>query len=85
MLKIPVRQRRHLLQVHLMATSTTGTSPAPRARRRRPTGEVVLGVDTHRDAHVAAVLSLVGAMIDTEVFPATAVGRRDLLPARSST
>ncbi|MGW4985584.1 hypothetical protein [Streptomyces mirabilis] len=44
----------------------TGTSLAP-------TGEVVLGVDAHRDADVAAVLSLVGAVIDTEVFPATAL------------
>lgn len=57
----------------------TGTPPAPRARRRRPTGEVVLGVDTHRDTHVAAVLSLAGAVIGTEVFPATAAGYRELL------
>jgi Transposase len=35
-------------------------------------GEVVLGVDTHRDAHVAAVLA-------TGEFPATATGYRDLL------
>lgn len=40
---------------------------------------MVLGVDTHRDLHVAAVLSLVGAVIGTEVFPATAAGYRQLL------
>ncbi|MEJ8651144.1 transposase [Streptomyces sp. MS1.AVA.3] len=57
----------------------TDTSLTPRTRRRRSTGEVVLGVDTHRDAHVAAVLSLVGAVIGTEEFPATAAGYRELL------
>ncbi|MGW5201245.1 IS110 family transposase [Streptomyces spiralis] len=57
----------------------TGTSPAPSTRRRRPTGEVVLGVDTHGDAHVAAVLSPVGTVIGTEAFPATAAGYRELL------
>ncbi|MGA4950966.1 IS110 family transposase [Streptomyces lydicamycinicus] len=49
------------------------------AVRHRPTGEVVLGVDTHRGAHVAAVLSPVGAVIGTEEFPATAAGYRELL------
>ncbi|WP_234392219.1 IS110 family transposase [Streptomyces sp. WM6378] len=57
----------------------TSTSPTPRTRPRRSTGEVVLGVDTHRDAHVAAVVSLVGAVIDTEEFPATASGYCELL------
>ncbi|MEU3350883.1 hypothetical protein [Streptomyces sp. NPDC037389] len=36
-------------------------------------------MDTHRDAHVAAVLSLVGAVIGTEEFPATVAGCRELL------
>lgn len=54
-------------------------SPAPNTRRRRPAGEAVLGVDTHRDAHVAAVLSLTGAVLATDEFPATADGYRDLL------
>ncbi|WP_455567810.1 IS110 family RNA-guided transposase [Streptomyces caelestis] len=55
------------------------TSPAPKTGRRRPAGEVVLGVDTHRDAHVAAVLSVTGAVLATDEFPATAAGYRDLL------
>ncbi|WP_323137083.1 IS110 family transposase [Streptomyces sp. NBC_01764] len=54
-------------------------SPAPQTRRRRPAGEVVLGVDTHRDAHVAAVLSVTGAVLATGEYPATAAGYRDLL------
>ncbi|WP_044377892.1 IS110 family transposase [Streptomyces noursei] len=57
----------------------TGTLPVPGARRRRPQGEVVLGVDTHRDVHVAAVISSVGAVIDTEEFPTTTTGYRELL------
>ncbi|MGW7426032.1 IS110 family transposase [Streptomyces sp. NPDC054813] len=55
------------------------TSPAPKTRRRRPAGEVVLGVDTHRDAHVASVLSATGAVLATDEFPATAAGYRALL------
>ncbi|MFJ9710715.1 IS110 family transposase [Streptomyces sp. NPDC101234] len=54
-----------------------GASSAPRTRR--PVREVVLGVDTHRDAHMAAVLSLSGAVLGTEEFPASAAGYRALL------
>ncbi|MFF4465129.1 IS110 family transposase [Streptomyces mirabilis] len=36
-------------------------------------------MDTHRDAHVASVLSLTGAVLATYEFPATAAGYRDLL------
>ncbi|WP_239010245.1 transposase [Streptomyces sp. 769] len=57
----------------------TSTSPLPRTRRRRAAREVVLGVDTHRDAHVAAVLSPVGAAIGTDELPATVTGYRELL------
>ncbi len=41
--------------------------------------EVVLGVDTHRDEHVAAVLSSIGAVIATSAFPTTANGYNELL------
>ncbi len=45
----------------------------------------MLGVDTHRDAHVAAVLSVTGTVLATDEFPATAAGYRDLLKwARNS-
>ncbi|WP_436845994.1 IS110 family transposase [Streptomyces chartreusis] len=57
----------------------SSTLPPPKSRRRRPAGEVVLGVDTHRDAHVASVLSLTGAVLATDEFRATAAGYRDLL------
>jgi hypothetical protein len=36
--------------------------------------EVVVGVDTHQDVHVAAVLTALGVLQDTKTFPATAAG-----------
>nr|WSY48864.1 IS110 family transposase [Streptomyces sp. NBC_00886] len=48
-----------------------GAAAAPRS--------VVLGVDTHKYVHVAAVLDHLGGLLDTREFPATAVGYRQLL------
>jgi transposase len=44
-----------------------------------PAGEVILGVDTHRDIHVAAVVTAAGRLLATRPFPATAAGYRQLL------
>jgi transposase len=52
-------------------TSSSTEPPVP--------GEVVLGVDTHGELHVAAVISLLGKVLGTESFPATAAGYRQLL------
>lgn len=41
--------------------------------------DVVLGVDTHRDVHVAAVVSALGALLGTKAFPTTAAGYRRML------
>ncbi|MER5855584.1 IS110 family transposase [Streptomyces sp900105245] len=41
--------------------------------------EVVLGVDTHGEVHVAAVVSPLGKILGTESFPATVAGYRRLL------
>ena len=41
--------------------------------------EVILGVDTHADEHVAALLSAVGGLVATASFAATAAGYRALL------
>jgi transposase len=41
--------------------------------------EVVLGVDTHKDVHVAAVLTTLGVLLSTKDFPATAAGYQALL------
>ena len=43
------------------------------------TEEVVLGVDTHKDIHVAAVVSILGAQVAHATFPTTAAGYRQLL------
>ncbi|MDX2758869.1 IS110 family transposase [Streptomyces sp. ME08-AFT2] len=53
---------------------STSSSMNPSVR-----GEVVLGVDTHGEVHVAAVLSPLGKVLGTESFPATAAGYRRLL------
>ncbi|MGV9531855.1 IS110 family transposase, partial [Streptomyces cellulosae] len=53
---------------------STSSSTDPPSR-----GEVVLGVDTHGEVHVAAVLSPLGKILGTESFPATAAGYRQLL------
>jgi transposase len=50
---------------------SAGAAAAPRS--------VVLGVDTHKDVHVAAVLDHLGGLLDTREFPATAAGYRQLL------
>ncbi|HEY2763686.1 MAG TPA: IS110 family transposase [Pseudonocardiaceae bacterium] len=41
--------------------------------------QVVLGVDTHADVHVAAVITVLGALLGTRSFPATAAGYKALL------
>ncbi len=54
--------------------STSSTSTDPPVRR-----EVVLGVDTHGEVHVAAVISPLGKILGAESFPATTAGYRQLL------
>ncbi|MBV9160259.1 MAG: IS110 family transposase [Pseudonocardiales bacterium] len=41
--------------------------------------EVILGVDTHHDVHVAAVITALGVLLDTAHFPATAAGYQALV------
>jgi transposase len=57
------------------------TSIRDSARPAHPdlSGEVILGVDTHADEHVAALLSAVGGLVATASFAATAAGYRALL------
>jgi transposase len=50
-----------------------------RHHRAEPSEDVVLGVDTHKDTHVAAVTTTTGAMLDTRSFPTTQEGYRQLL------
>ena len=41
--------------------------------------EVLLGVDTHKDVHAAAVVTVLGAALDGRSFPATTEGYRQLV------
>ncbi|MFB7294196.1 transposase [Actinacidiphila glaucinigra] len=41
--------------------------------------DVILGVDTHKDVHVAAVITTLGASLTHQEFPTTAVGYRQLI------
>ncbi|MGW1091474.1 IS110 family transposase [Streptomyces sp. NPDC002596] len=51
----------------------------PRHHTTEQPEDVVLGVDTHKDAHVAAVTTAAGALLDTRSFPMTREGYRQLL------
>ncbi|GAB3170692.1 IS110 family RNA-guided transposase [Streptomyces incanus] len=46
--------------------------------------EVLLGVDTHKDLHAAAVITMLGAALDGRSFPATAQGYLQLVAWASS-
>ena len=53
---------------------------AQRGQTSPPAGEeVILGVDTHKDTHVAVLVSTVGMVIGGQAFPTTAAGYRQLL------
>ncbi|MGH4034177.1 IS110 family transposase [Actinomycetota bacterium Odt1-20B] len=41
--------------------------------------EIVIGVDTHKDMHVAVVLSMLGQLLDVHSFPTTVAGCRELM------
>ncbi len=41
--------------------------------------DVIGGVDTHRDSHVAAAVDSAGRLLGAESFPATAAGYGELL------
>lgn len=58
-----------------MPEQTTPVEPA----RPAAADEVVLGVDTHKDVHVAAVITALGLLVATASFPATAAGYEELL------
>lgn len=62
--------------------------PQPTPPHQQPTGvdidgvdggEVILGVDTHKDLHVAAVTTAMGVLLASKAFPTTAAGYRKLL------
>ncbi|GKQ40680.1 IS110 family transposase [Streptomyces sp. A012304] len=62
-----------------MATAPTITQPAAHGHVPADAAEeVLLGVDTHKDIHAAAVVTVLGVALDGRTFPATAEGYRQL-------
>jgi transposase len=53
--------------------------PEPDRQPTQQAEQVILGVDTHQDMHVAAVITAVGVSVADASFPSTAVGYRQLL------
>jgi transposase len=53
--------------------------PAQPDQHTSTTDEIVLGVDTHKDLHVAAVLTALGAVAASRRFPTTMAGYHQLL------
>jgi transposase len=53
----------------------------PRREEQQPSDveTIVLGVDTHKNKHVAAVITTTGVLVEVSAFPATADGYRHLL------
>src|SRR5919206_4835440 len=60
---------------------TMPSMPQPRLEDQDDSAanEVILGVDTRSDLHVAAVITALGVLLDTANFPATAAGYRALV------
>ncbi|MFE9934632.1 hypothetical protein [Streptomyces sp. NPDC005533] len=50
---------------------TRMTQPAP---LDQDNPDIVLGVDTHKDVHVAAVVTAAGVFVESRSFPTTAEG-----------
>ncbi|MFD8864297.1 transposase [Streptomyces sp. NPDC059590] len=63
-------------------TSTPEQTATVESTRLPTADDVVLGVDTHKDEHVAAVVTTLGLLVATASFPATAAGYEEL-PARA--
>ncbi|MDT4992620.1 MAG: transposase [Actinoplanes sp.] len=57
----------------------TGSHVGSAAVTSRANDEVVLGVDTHKDAHVAVVLSGTGVLLETCSFPTTAASYQQMI------
>jgi transposase len=58
---------------------TSMLHPAQSSQANTDDTEVILGVDTHKDSHVAAVVNPVGALLGGRCFAATTAGYRQLL------
>ncbi len=57
----------------------TSMSHPPVAQQHDTAVEMVLGVDTHKDVHVAAAVNIHGVLLDSRSFPTTAEGYQAML------
>ncbi|MEU8952110.1 hypothetical protein [Streptomyces sp. NPDC048489] len=62
----------------MTVTSMPQATPAAQWASQ-PTEDVILGVDTHKDVHVAAVITVLGALLAHQELSTTATGYRQLL------
>lgn len=62
-----------------MTVTSMPRTTLPVQPEEAPAEDVILGVDTHKDVHVAAVITVLGALLAHQEFPATAAGYRQLL------
>ncbi|MCX4564476.1 IS110 family transposase [Streptomyces phaeochromogenes] len=62
-----------------MTITSLPQTTLPERPEEQPTEDVILGVDTRKDVHVAAVITVLGALLAHQEFPATAAGYRQLL------
>lgn len=59
-----------------MTSMTPSRAPSQSDPRRE---EVILGVDTHKDTHVASAITMLGVPVATAAFPTTTAGYHQLL------
>ena len=60
-------------------SSMPHTDPSPGTQPDQDSEEVILGVDMHKDVHVAAVITVLGVGLASAEFATTAAGYRQLL------
>jgi transposase len=58
---------------------TSAPQPTADVQADADGGQVIVGVDTHKDFHVAVVINMVGVLLASTAFPATAAGYQRLL------
>lgn len=58
---------------------TSMPQPGEDDQNSNHTEDIILGVDIHKDLHVAAVITSLGALRESTTFPATAAGYQALL------
>ena len=58
---------------------TSMPQPVEDDQNSNHTEDIILGVDTHKDLHVAAVITSLGALRETTTFPASTAGYPALL------